>query len=110
MDCNTARLLLAFSRPKTSELEACAVEALNDHLADCAECGPLARGEHQVERLVGLAMRQVPIPLDFRQRLLARLRAERRSWYKRLPQKHPRVAAGVAAVLLLAVGLGLYAA
>src|SRR5207244_1179937 len=105
MDCNTARLLLAFSRPKASELETCAAEALNDHLADCAECGSLARGEHQHERLVGLAMRQVSIPTDLRQRLLTRLRTERRTWYKRLPQRHPRVAAGVAAILLLAVGL-----
>jgi hypothetical protein len=110
MDCKTARLLLAFSRPKAAELEACAAEALNDHLVDCAECGALAQGEYRVERQLGLAMRQVPVPLDLRQRLLTRLRTERRTWYKRLPQRHPRVAAGVAAVLLLAVGLTVYAA
>jgi hypothetical protein len=110
MDCSTARLFLAFSRPKASELEACEAEALNDHLADCAECGSLARAEYQAERLVGLAMRQVPVPLDLRQRLQRRLQTERRTWYKRLPQRHPRVAAAVAAVLLLAVGLAVYAA
>jgi hypothetical protein len=110
MDCKTARFLLVFSRPKAPELEACAAEALNDHLAECSECGALARAEHQVERRLALAMRDVPLPLDFRQRLLTRLQEERRAWYRQLPRRHPRVAAAVAAVLLLAIGLGTYAA
>src|SRR5262245_48185880 len=107
MDCNTARLLLAFSR---SELDDSAGEGLNNHLADCTECGALAREEHQADRLLGAAMRQVRVPADLRQRLVERLQTERKVWYKRLPQRHPRVAAGVAAVLLLTVGLTVYAA
>jgi len=101
---------MGFSGPRAPELEACAGEALNIHLAECSECGALARTEHQVERQLGLAMRNVPLPTDLRCRLLMRLQGERRSWYKRLPQRHPRVAAAGAAVLLLAVGLGVYAA
>jgi hypothetical protein len=107
MECNTARLLLAFSG---SELDDSAGEALNNHLADCAECGALAREGHQAERLLRVAMRQVRVPSDLRQRLLTRLRTERGLWYKRLPQRHPRIAAAVAAFLLLTVGLAVYGA
>jgi hypothetical protein len=110
MDCRTARLLLEFARPKTAELEACAAQALNDHLAECADCGSLARAEHQVERRLASAMRDVPLSPHFRERLLTRLQEDRRVWYRRLPHRHPRIAAAVAAVLLAAVGLIVYAA
>src|SRR5581483_8877593 len=110
MQCSTARLLLTFARPKASELDAGVVQSLNEHLGECAECGAFARAEHQFERLLGPAMRQVAVPRDLRERLLTRLQAERRSWYKRLPQRHPAIAAAVAAVLLLTVGLVVYAA
>src|SRR5262245_27895079 len=110
MDCSTARLLLAFSRPNGSELEASAVAALDTHLAECSECGSLARAEHQAERRLALAMRDVSVPAHFRERLLTRLDAERRAWYRRLPNRHPRLAAAIAAFLLLAVGLVVYAA
>lgn len=110
MDCKTARLLLTFVRPRTSELEAGAAQALNDHLDDCMECGSFARTEHQAERLLGQAMRHVSVPPDLRQRLLTRLQAERRMWYQRLPRRHPRIAATVAAVVLFAVGLAVFAA
>jgi hypothetical protein len=110
MDCRTASLLLAVVRPKAPELEPCAAEALNRHLEECSACGSLARTEHQVERLLGVVMQDVPLPIGFRQRLLTRLKTERRAWYKRLPQSHPRVAAALAAVLLLAIGLAVYTA
>jgi hypothetical protein len=110
MDCKTARLLLAFARPTCSELEACAVEALDDHLAQCTACEALARAEHHFERRLGLAVRDVPLPPDLRQRLLTRLQAERRAWYTSLPRRHPRVAAAAAALLLLAMGIGIYLA
>ena len=110
MDCRTARLLLAFARPNATELEACAVQALDQHLAECSECGSLARTEHQVDRRLGSAMRDVPLPPELRQRLLMRLQAERKAWYRNLPRRHPRVAAAVAAVLLLGIGLAVYLA
>jgi hypothetical protein len=111
MDCSTARLLLAFSRPKAAELETAEVQALNDHLADCTECEALAQSEQQVEHLLGLAMPQVPVPSsDLRQRLLTQLETQRRSWYRRLPQRHPRLTAAAAAVLLFVVGLAVYEA
>src|SRR5690348_1108980 len=98
MDCRTARLLLAFARPRCPELDECAGEALDNHLAKCAECASLARAEHHFERRLGLAMRDVPVPPDLRQRLLTRLQIERKAWYRNLPRRHPRVAAAVAAL------------
>jgi hypothetical protein len=110
MDCKTARLFLSFSRSKAPELEAYVGDALNQHLAECSACDSLARTENQVERQLGQAMRDVPVPADLRHRLQFRLHQERRNWYKRLPQRHPRVAAAVAAVLLLGIALAVYTA
>src|SRR5438552_15088967 len=55
-------------------------------------------------------MRDVPLPVDLRQRLLTRLAEDRREWYTHLPRRHPRWAAAAAALLLLAVGFVVYAA
>lgn len=109
MDCNTARFLVAFCRPNVPELEPCAAEALSSHLAECSECGTLARTEHHAERRLGHAMREVPLPVNLRERLLTRLQEDRRTWYRRLPRRHPRAAAAIAALLLVAVGLAGYA-
>src|SRR5262249_23656030 len=73
-------------------------------------CGALARAEQHVERRLALAVRDVPLPGNLRERLLTRLQRERQAWFWRLPHRHPRVTASVAAVFLLAVGLILYAA
>lgn len=110
MDCRTARLFLTLSCSRAPELEACLGEALNLHLAECSACGSLARTESQIERQLGQAMRDVPVPADLRQRLQMRLRAERSTCYRTLPRRHPRVAAAVAAVLLLGIALAAYAA
>lgn len=43
MDCNTARLLLAFVRPSNpTETDAAEAEALQQHLDGCAACAALA--------------------------------------------------------------------
>jgi hypothetical protein len=109
MDCKTARLLLVFCA-KAAELDPCEAEALDNHLMECSPCAALARAEHQTEQQLGLAMQNVPLPSHLRQRLLLRLQAERKTWYRHLPQRHPRLAGAVAAMLLLTVGLALYAA
>jgi hypothetical protein len=110
MDCSTARLFLTLSRSKAPELEAYVGEALDQHLAECSACDAFARSESQIEHHLSQAMRDVPVPGDLSQRLHLRLRLERRSWYKGLPRRHPRVAAAVAAVLLLGIALAVYAA
>ncbi len=108
MDCKTARLLLDFARPRTPELEADETEVLETHLAECPECGTLAQVERQADERLRLAMQDVTLPEDLRGRLLTRLDAERRLWYWRLPRRHPRAAAAVAALFLFAVGLMSY--
>jgi len=102
MDCRTARFLLDFSRPLTKELEETEAEALQDHLADCAECGALAQAERSADHHIGMAMRAVPVPEGLRERLLQRLDAgqrphDRRRWLWRL--------AGVAAAACLVLGV-----
>src|SRR5437867_12201644 len=101
MDCRTARQLLEFARPRSLELEGSEAEALESHLADCPECGPLAQAERQIDDRVGRAMRAVVLPDGLRDRLLNGLRQDRRlarrRWFGRV---------AVAATILLAVGLG----
>jgi hypothetical protein len=73
-------------------------------------CASLARTENQIERQMGQAVRNVPVPGDLRQRVRLRLRDERRNWYKGLPRRYPRLAAAAAAVLLVGIALAAYAA
>jgi hypothetical protein len=100
MDCNHARLLLIFSR-KRSELEATEAEALAGHLENCSQCAGLAEAERHVDEEIGRAMHEVKMPAGLEGRLLAGLERSRRirNWHRGL------TAAGVAAGLLLAVGL-----
>lgn len=103
MDCRTARQLLEFARPRCCELEASEADALESHLADCAECGPLAQIERQIDDRIVRVMRAVPVPAGLRERLLSRLAKEkwavRRKWLVR---------GAVAAAIVLAIGLGIY--
>ncbi|HEV2947117.1 MAG TPA: hypothetical protein VGX70_07060 [Gemmataceae bacterium] len=105
MDCKTARLMLDFARPRRPELESADLEALESHLADCPECGPLAQTERQIDSRLSRAMLTLPIPEGLRDRLLTKLEAERRSrnWKRRRWLALP----AAAAALLLATWLGL---
>jgi hypothetical protein len=108
MDCRTARSLLDFVRPQTAELSAEDAEGLGEHLHECPECGLLARVEREADERLSRAMRDLAVPHDLRARLLNRLGAERRSWYRGLARRHPRVAVAVAASVLLLLGTGIY--
>jgi hypothetical protein len=100
MECKAVRLLLPFLPPH-AELDAGDAAAVRDHLAGCPDCGALARGERQLDERLGQTMRAVPVPVEAKERLLQRLGAQRRAWYRR------RVFAPLAAAsVLLAVGLG----
>lgn len=102
MDCRTARLLLDFARPHAAELEAAEAATLENHLADCPECRSLARAERRLDQHFGSAMSDVPVPEGLRQRLIARLHAQRDAWYRRRILQ----VAGVAAALVLVGWLG----
>jgi hypothetical protein len=99
MDCKTARLLLDYARPQPAELAGADAAALEGHLAHCADCDALARGERQLADALGRAIRAVPVPDGLHDRLLRRLAVERRRWFRR------RLApvAAVAAVFLVLV-------
>ena len=101
MDCKTARLLLSFACPRTTELDPAEAEALEAHVADCPGCGRLAQAERQLDDRLGKAMRAVPVPVDLLPRLQTRL-AKQLPWYRR----HVRELAAAAALLLVGVAVG----
>jgi hypothetical protein len=103
MDCKTARLFLDYARPRPAELPGDDAAALERHLAACPECEGVARAERDADARLARAVQAVPAPEGLRARLLGRLAAERRAWYrKRLGRAG---VAALAAALLLAVGL-----
>lgn len=97
MDCRTARLLLDFAQPRSTELEPSEAEALHHHLAGCPDCGPLAQAERAFDERIGPIMRDVPVPDGLRSRVLRRLANEREGWYWR----RLRWSAGIAAAIAL---------
>jgi hypothetical protein len=105
MDCRTARLLLDYSRPRSKELEAGEVEALETHLAGCSECDALARAERRADEHLGRAVRDVPLPDGLRERIVARLGREQGARRRRVLARTARLAAA-AAVLGFAAWLG----
>jgi hypothetical protein len=105
MDCKTARLLLDYARPKPAELPGGEAAALEGHLTGCPECEAVARAERQADDHLGRAVRDVPVPDGLRDRLLGRLRAERRRWYRRWAL---RGTGALAAAAALVVSFGLW--
>ncbi len=97
MDCKSAHLLMEFARPGSPELDAGEAEALRQHLAECGDCAALAAAERRADEHLGRAMRDVPVPDGLRQRLLTRLTAERKAWYRH----RPVLGFGAAAAVLL---------
>lgn len=99
MDCRTARLLLDFAHPRSTELEPSEIEALEGHLAVCSECEAQARIERQIDDHIGGAIRAVVVPDNLHQRITARLQAERERRRRRVLAWTAR-----AASLLLLIG------
>jgi hypothetical protein len=106
VDCRTARLLLDFARPLTTELEAGEAAALEEHLADCAECGALAQVERRFDDRVAVAMRAVAVPDALPARILTRLAAARSHSRRRHLLKASASLAAAAAVVFVVVYLG----
>src|SRR5436305_2225163 len=106
MDCRTTRHLLEFARPRASELDDLDQDALNGHLAVCPDCDTMARAEREADQHLGQAIREVPIPQGLRERLMRRLRDERKAWYRRWLARG--LLAGFAAAVVLVAGFGLF--
>lgn len=107
MDCKTARLLLDYARPASAELEAADAEALAEHVADCPDCGGLARAEGRVDQHMGAALRAVPVPEGLRDRVLSRLTAERRRRLRRRLLAGAGLVSAAAAVVAIVLPLTL---
>jgi hypothetical protein len=97
MDCHDIRLLLAFTRAGGDAIDSTEQKALQEHLQACPECAALASSEQALDRVLGTAMRDVPVPAGLKARVLDKVAVNRpRPWGK---------IAAAAAVLLLAVGI-----
>ena len=105
MDCSNARLFLHFNRPGSNDLDGPEAEELNSHLAHCSECNALAQAERRLDQHIGRAMRDVPIPEGLRTQILNRVAAERGEWYRLWAARAARAIAGVAALVLVCVGV-----
>jgi hypothetical protein len=103
MDCKTARLLLDFHRPRAGELAPEEAAALEGHLASCPDCDAAGRAARRLDDHLGRAVRDVPVPDRLRERLLARLKEERRAARLRKVAWAARGVAAAAAVLLVGV-------
>jgi hypothetical protein len=101
MDCKSARTLLDFAQPQGFDLAAEERAALEAHLAECSDCDCLARAERQFDAHVGKAIRDVPMPQGFKERLLTKLRRERDDWWKQWGFRGLRYGFVAAAAVLL---------
>jgi hypothetical protein len=99
MDCKTARMLIDFARPRCRELDQQETDALDTHLRDCHECAHATRAEHAADERISRALKDVPVPVGMRERIIHRLQSARRPWYRRTTGRY----AAAAAVLLIAV-------
>src|SRR4051812_36139317 len=100
MDCNTARMLVAFFGRQGSELAPEDAAELNAHIAGCSACTATVRFERAFDDRVGKAMLAVPVPTDLKAKLLDGVAVARGAWYR---QKFYAVA-GLAAAILVTVG------
>lgn len=104
MECRTARSLLPYLL-SPGELGAEESAELEQHLAACPACGAVARAERSFDAHVGAAVRSVPVPVGLREHLVTRLAVERgKVWRKQAF----RVTAAAAAILALAIGIGVW--
>jgi hypothetical protein len=102
MDCDTARLLLELARTHASDLGAAEADELQQHLGRCPGCSARDSAGRRLDERLGGAMRQVEVPEGLRDRVLARLEAERGRWYRQRLGHGMRALAAVAALLVLA--------
>lgn len=98
MECQDARLLLAFSERRIEAVDAGASAAIVQHLSVCPDCAAFAQAERAADEALGQAMRDVAAPAELKAKILRRLAAGNRR------AKWPWFAAA-AAVLLVSLGL-----
>jgi hypothetical protein len=102
MDCRDAQFYLRFRRPGSDEFDPEMGRELDRHLAGCPHCAAEARAEAAFDTAVAAAVRDVPVPAGLRDRLVAHVAAQRGTTLRRRAYRY----AGLAAAVLLAVGIG----
>lgn len=98
MDCNLSKLLLSLGRADRGTDDQA---ALDRHLADCPACAAFATRSTGFDAAVVAAMSAVPVPPTLRDDLLKAAYTRQGAIWRRTVYRY----AGLAAALLLAVGL-----
>jgi len=106
MDCRDAQFYLRLRRHAADELGAEVTADLDRHVAGCPHCAAEAHTVARIDTAFAAAMRNVPLPDGLRERLVARLSAQRGAVQRRKAYRY----VGVAAALFLTVGIsyGMY--
>jgi hypothetical protein len=107
MDCSTARLFLQLGRPGARDLDGPEAAALDEHLAACPTCHHFSLDQDRLDRRLGAAMRDVPVPAGLKEQVLLRLAADQGARQRRWAGRAVLGAAAAAAVVGLGVGLAL---
>lgn len=106
MDCQDARLLLAFNDRPSEPLDAAEGQALQQHLdacPDCAQANERRQADAKFDKAIGAAMCNVPLPAGQPALLKQRLAADRPSRWKRWT-----AGATAAAAVFALVAFGVY--
>src|SRR5262249_12812227 len=101
MECRDAQFYLRLRRQTAGGLGREVTVDLDRHLAGCPRCAADARLVARFDAAVATAMQAVPIPAGLRDRLVAKLSAQRGAALRRKAYRY----VGVAAALLLSVGI-----
>jgi hypothetical protein len=104
MDCNTARLLSEFHRPRAGDLESADQASLERHLLTCPDCGPLHQAERRLDEAFARAMTRVDVPDRLHEHLLARLEVDRIDRARNRLGHFVRAGLAAAVLLLLIFG------
>ncbi|HEY1380104.1 MAG TPA: hypothetical protein VGF55_25090, partial [Gemmataceae bacterium] len=102
MECRDAQFYLRLRRHTADELAPEVNADLDRHLAGCPGCAVDADRSARFDAALAVAMQNVPVPPGLRDRLVAKLSAQRGSVLRRRAYRY----AGIAAALLLTVGVG----
>lgn len=106
MECQDARMMLAFNDRPSEALDPVEGQALQGHLEACPDCAQAAerqQADRSFDQMIGLVMRDVAMPIGQPAKLKSRLRADRPATWKRWS-----IASAAAAVVFAVTAAGVY--